>query len=116
MLSGVNVGQREAGAREFLVPQIGPPVRHVFVGIDSGKYAEFGVICYTGKDVTANDLFARYVDNRAKIPDVGHALEVFNEFLRQLTAFRVGNVLSIRYGDRAFQLALEHQRPPKAQG
>lgn len=112
MLAAVKLGRCDTRLGEFLVPLINAESGDTFVGIDSGKVAEFGAVSYTGKDLVAQTLFARYVDSGAKIPDVDGTLDCFDEYLRQIKTFKVGNVLGIRYADAKFDLYLAHNRPP----
>lgn len=112
MLATVNLGECGTRKYEFLIPRLDGDDTDAFLGIDSGKSAEFGAVSYTGVDLVAETLFSRYIDSGGMVPDVDRALRLLDDYLRQIKTFKIGNVLGIRRIDNGFELFLAHNRPP----
>ncbi|QEG24847.1 hypothetical protein [Mariniblastus fucicola] len=112
MLSAVKLGRVSTRVGGFVIPSPNPDDPNVFAAIDGSGVAEFSCVSYTGRDLDANALFARYVDSGAKIPDVEQLLSDFDDYLRQIKTFKVGNVLGLRSNGADRELYLTHQRPP----
>ncbi len=91
-------------SRDFIYPETaGSDV--FFTGIKKTKKWNKGMVVYTGKDITANDLFAKIVDSGKKIDSVQRFVDDLREYLLQVSEFSIGNILEIqRDGSRGFRL------------
>ncbi len=114
MLSSVTYGDFKSKSKEFLIPFTGDE-RNGFRGIESGKSSQYGLMAFIGRDITANDIFAKLVDSGQKIDSVDAVLASITEFLEQLQQFKVGNIIGISYSDdgEGFSLVKEANRLPK---
>lgn len=50
---------------------------------------------FVGREVSANDLFARRVETGQQIESVDETFQMFSQFIGSLGSFRIGNVVSI---------------------
>ncbi len=112
----VSHGKFKSKSKEFIIPFTGGD-REGFVGIESGKAAQYGLITYIGKDVTVNDIFAKLVDSGQKISNVEASIALFSDFIEQIQQFKVGNIIGISYSKEGigFKLVKEANRPSKKQ-
>jgi hypothetical protein len=97
-------GQPRTG-RDFLVPWPASVEASGFLGVESGRRHSHGALVFLGVSVTARD-----VRNRAAQSSVSAISALTDEqldaYLSALTAFKVGNVLSISYApDGSFALS-----------
>jgi hypothetical protein len=78
---------------EHLMPD---PARKdpVFVGTRSGCRYSAGYICYVGDDVTAADIVAK-----ANLPVSDELVSMLDEFLGQLSQFKIDNVVAVTWRD-----------------
>lgn len=83
---------------DFLVPlNIGGHV--TFYGLKSGAFPTFGLVVYTGKAVTEEDIVLRLMDARENMDDCQHIKRLCELYIRGLHHFRIGNVLCISETD-----------------
>jgi len=104
----------KAKSEEFLIPHTGKG-RNGFRGLNSGRVAPYGLITFVGKEISANDVFARLVDSGQVIDDVDGILATIDRYLKECQQFKIGNIISIVYSDNGsdFQLFKKADRPPK---
>jgi hypothetical protein len=83
------------------------------VGVKSKKTAASGLMVYLGKEIKANDLFAKLVDTGRKIESVEQTLRTLESYIEKLQDFRIGNLLSVE-ADAAtgFNLVKVADSPP----
>ncbi|QEG40183.1 hypothetical protein UC8_21890 [Roseimaritima ulvae] len=112
MLAAVNIDKITMRKGGFVIPSQDEDAPDVFTAIDGTGIASFACVSYTGRDLDANTLFARYVESGAKVPNVGKLLADLDEYLSQIKSFKVGNVLGIRTDGNSAALYLAHNRPP----
>ena len=112
MLTAIKLGHATTRAGSFVIPSQDTDGRDVFAAIDGSGIAEFAAVSYTGRDLDANAVFARYVDSGAQIADVAALLAELDDYLTQIKTFKVGNVLGLRSEGAVRELFLAHQRPP----
>ena len=76
-----------------------------FVGTKSQKPVTSGLMVYLGREIKANDLFAKLVDTRRRIESVEQTLCALECYIDQLQEFRIGNILGIESdSDNSFKL------------
>ena len=66
------------------------------LGLKSRKMFVSGMMVYLGKEITANDLFAKLVDSGRKVENVQQTLNVLQAYIQMLQDFRIGNVLAVQ--------------------
>lgn len=95
---------------EFVIPFLDTPTGDAFIGLKTGLIHDKACLSYIGTEIGVQDVLEKLSQSPA---DAGAAAEKIAEFLRQLQAFKIGNVLSIHYeGDGTFTLRKEADRPP----
>ena len=112
MLAAVDIDRITMRKGGFVLPSQDDHDLEVFASIDGNGIATFACVSYTGRDLDANALFARYVESGAKIADVDRLLAQLDDYLGQIKTFKVGNVLGIRSDGDSRTLYLANKRPP----
>jgi hypothetical protein len=79
---------------DFLAP-INDSTGLFLLGLRSKKPSEQGVMVYTGRGVTVNDVFAKLVDSGRKIENVSQTLKCLEAYIQMLQEYRIGNILGI---------------------
>lgn len=99
-------------ASDFLVVVL-DDTQPKLLGVRSKKPAVSGLMVYLGKEITANDLFAKLVDTGRKIESVEQTLCALENYIQKLQEFRIGNLLSVE-ADAAsgFKLVKLADSPP----
>lgn len=108
----VAITSQGAVGRTFVVPDIVNTDPEGFIGVERPLRAKLAAVAYTGNSVTADAVLQRFwrTPDRQPRPDAGERLA---EYLDQLTAFKIGTVLSISYTHEGrFQLKKEANAPP----
>lgn len=83
-----------------------------FVGISKPKRWTKGMVVYTGKEITANDVFARIVDSGKKINSVDSLFNNLQNYIDQLSGFSIGNIVEIEADPvNGFMLKKSEDRP-----
>ena len=84
----------DAQSSDFIVPwnREGQPV---FLGLKSGKGYTHGMMVFVGRSISQNDLFAKLVDSGAFIRNVDETLAYLRNYLDQLQALKISNVVRI---------------------
>ena len=65
-------------------------------GLKSKKTFASGMMVYLGKEITANDLFAKLVESGRKIENVKKTVDVLQTYIQMLQDFRIGNILTVQ--------------------
>ncbi|MEX1026385.1 MAG: hypothetical protein WD049_00025 [Candidatus Paceibacterota bacterium] len=112
MLVAVDMGRITMRKGDFVLPSQDESDAEVFTAIDGTGVATFACVSYTGRDLDANTLFARYVESGAKIANVENLVAELDDYLRQIKMFKVGNVVGIRSDGESRTLYLAQKRPP----
>jgi len=92
---------------DFLAPQWNKDGRPFFYGLKSGKEREYGMVVYTGREVSPNDLFAKLVDSGRSVLAVEKLLAELESYLNMIRTFRVGTVVVLRPSDGCPGFCLE---------
>jgi hypothetical protein len=66
------------------------------MGLKSKKMSACGMMVYLGKEITANDLFAKLVDSGRKVENIQKTLNVLQAYIQMLQDFRIGNILVVQ--------------------
>jgi len=110
MPCALNKDGTASSSAEHLVPCL-TKEEPVFVGVKTGTTYAAGYISYLGRDVTTGDILAKL-----KLPskNVKRARAILDEYLYQLQAFKVGNVLSLSWVGmlKKLELKKDADRPP----
>jgi hypothetical protein len=85
----------------------------MFLGLKSKTPIDSGLMVYVGKEIKANDLFAKLVDTGQKIQNVGLTLRTLETYILRLQDFRIGNLLSVEADSaNGFKLVKIADMPP----
>jgi len=83
------------------------------VGTKSKKPVAVGLMVYLGKEIKANDLFAKLVDTGRKIESVEQTLRTLEHYIEKLQDFRIGNLLGVESDPaNGFKLVKLADSPP----
>ena len=86
----------------------------MLASLKTGKEFPCGLMVYTGRDVTANDIFAKLVDSGRQFKSVDETLADLDAYVQALGDFKIGNVLELLPCQelvRGFQLNKTEFRP-----
>ncbi len=87
--------------------------RATLVGVKSKTSSMVGLVVYIGKEITANDLFAKLVDTGQRIENVEQSLRMLEGYIQKLQEFRIGDRLTIEAGPAdSFVLKKVIESPP----
>lgn len=94
ILAAFDPKRPDTKSSDFLVPVIedGKPV---FIGLKSKKVVQFGTVVFVGRELSANDVFARLVDTGRKIESVSKCLADLETYLQAVSSQRLGDVLVV---------------------
>ncbi|MCC9644348.1 hypothetical protein LOC71_18885 [Rhodopirellula sp. JC740] len=112
MLVAVNIEPITMRKGGFVIPSQDENSPNVFAAIDGTGTALFACVSYTGRDLDANTLLARYIESGAKVQNVDKLLADLDYYLTQVKSFKVGSVLGVRMNSHSTELYLAHERPP----
>lgn len=110
MLVPIDLENPEKDIRDFLYPSL---VEEKFVlrGIKSGKIWENGIVSFTGKTVTSEEIFAKIVDSGQKISSVSLLMKILNSYVGQLKEIKLGTVVKLVHKDNDFILETLGRKP-----
>ena len=84
----------EHQSKDFLVVVL-DGTQAKLVGIKSNKFAASGLMVYLGREIKANDLFAKLVDKGRRVDGVEQTHRMLENYIQQLQDFRIGNLLGV---------------------
>lgn len=93
LLAPYSVEKRAPVGRSFAVPVMCEDTWQL-VRLDTKRPVEFAAVVYTGKEITAEDLFSAIVDAGFVIPSVEGLLTMLRSYLDQVSGFKIGDVVS----------------------
>lgn len=82
-----------------------------FTELQSGKTWALGMVVLKGGGIDKNDLFKEIVDSGKKIESVQTLLEYLEEYLTQVSKFKIGDFVGVQINGNEFQL-IKLKRPP----
>lgn len=91
----------EKQSSDFLAPIRDESGGLSLASLKNGKVSEYGLVIFTGRTVTSNDVFAKLVDSGKKIASVDETLADLEAFVGQLSSFNIGNVLELGTSESA---------------
>lgn len=91
----------EKGSSDFLAPIRNESGGIVLASLMNGKVAKYGLVIFTGRTVTSNDVFAKLVDSGKKIISVDETLADLDAYVEQLGSFSIGNVVALEMSESA---------------
>lgn len=84
----------KAQSGDFAVPiSVEGTVR--LVGLSSGKPVSQGMMVFLGREITANDVFAKLVDTGRKIASVDQTVKMIGDYLAMLQEHKIGNIVAL---------------------
>lgn len=116
LLTSFDPSNPEGRGGGFVVPIV-ENERVRFFDLQSKRFSEFAMMVFVGRQITANDLFAKLVDTGRHIPNVEEAMRMLSRYVLCLSNYKVGNVVSIEPSDNdndAFQLVKLADTPSAA--
>ena len=94
LLRAYDESKPESGRSDFLTVLLDGQ-NPVLFGLKSRRICQSGTIVFIGREIIANDIFARLVESGRKIPNVKQTLETIEAYVQQLGNFKVGNVVTV---------------------
>ena len=95
LLVSFDPNRPEAKSGDFLAP-VCDGERPRFLGLESGKLHDYGLVVFVHREVTVNDVFARLVDTGRKIDSADRVLAELGAYLEMFRDYRIGDVLELR--------------------
>ena len=107
----------DAQSSDFLIPW-SREGQAVFLRLKSGREHKNGMMVFVGRLISEKDLFAKLVDSGAFVSSVEETLDNLRNYIDQLQALKVGNVVRIatESGEATFRLELVANSPSGALG
>jgi hypothetical protein len=94
LLCGVDLPDGSCNPAGFLIPWRDND-RWILLGLGNRSQCSTGLLVYTGRPVSVNDVFAKVVDATLKIESVDELMAALRAYIEALEAFKIGDVLSI---------------------
>lgn len=116
LLTSFDPSNPEGRGGGFVVPVV-ENGRVYFFDLKSRRVVEYAMMVFVGRQISANDLFAKLVDTGRQIPNVEETMAVLSRYVLELSSYKVGNVVSIKVsesGNGAFQLVKLADTPSAA--
>ncbi|HEY2154689.1 MAG TPA: hypothetical protein VGH33_03600, partial [Isosphaeraceae bacterium] len=85
---------RKGRLSDFVVPWMRGD-QAVLLGLRSSKECALGLVIFTGRGVSANDLFARLVDSGVHIENVNGLMSDLGCYIERVRALAIGNVVRL---------------------
>jgi hypothetical protein len=96
----------------YLYPNFDVEQINSFLEISKSKEWKTGMVVFTGKEITKNDLFAKIVDSGKKVKSVNDLLKNLESYLNQIRSFKIGDIIGIKPIEDGFEL-VKLKRPQK---
>jgi len=96
----------------FLYPNIDSEQVTSFLEISKGKEWQTGMVVFTGKEITKNDVFAKIIDSGKKVKSVNDLLNNLEDYLSQIGAFKIGDIIGVKPIKNGFEL-VKLKKPQK---
>lgn len=116
LLTSFDPSNPEGRGGGFVVP-IFENERIRFFDLKSKRFSEFAMMVFVGRQITANDLFAKLVDTGRHISNVEETMRLLSRYVLSLSNYKIGNVVSIKPSDsdnETFQLVKLADTPSAA--
>jgi hypothetical protein len=100
---------------EFLIPNIKCPMNK-FIGIDTGKVCQYGLVVYTGVDLEVNTIIEKIIENKL-ISTSNKLIEgVIKDYLTFVKSCKIGDVIELdintgSYHYKITELKIAVERP-----
>jgi len=79
--------------------------------LKTGKLSEYGLIVFTGRNLTPNDLFAKLIDGGHKVSSVDDVMSELSQYLEQVQSYKVGDVLKVNGNGNLEKTSLKVKKP-----
>ncbi len=101
---------------ERVIPYLSPSKPTGFIGLKSGKAHPHALLVELEKPVSADDLLKTYLEKNKFAGDKKQALATIEKYIKDLQAFKPGNVLFIHYSKAGeFTMNVIAETPPPEQ-
>ena len=101
---------------EGVIPYLNPSKPTGFIGLKSGKSHPHGLVVELEKPVSADDLLKTYQEKNKFTGDKKQAIAIIEKYIKDLQAFKPGNVLFIHYSKTGeFTINVIAETPPPEQ-
>ncbi len=97
----------------FLCPNIDEEGVNSFLEIDTNKEWNIGRVAFIGMEISKNDVFARIVDSGKKIKSVDGLLNTIEDYIEQISNFKIGDVVGIKSLENGNFELIKLQKPPR---
>ncbi|WP_156098582.1 hypothetical protein [Thermopetrobacter sp. TC1] len=87
----------------------------IFVTVPGAKPRQFGMVVYTGVELSPMDLLERMEEKGIQVLNSDKQLYVLSEFLRLIPNFRIGDIVRCTYKGGSLQLEKEISLAARAQ-
>jgi hypothetical protein len=84
----------ETPSRDFLAPVWEGDAPRL-LGLESGKFWDYGRVVFVGQDITKNEVFAKLVEAGRNISDVDQTLAELESYLGMVKEHCIGDVMMI---------------------
>lgn len=109
MLVRFNPRRPESRSSEFLAVLRNAHGTPALIGLKSKDEVQYGLIVYTGREVTPEDIFSKMVDAGVAIKSVDGVLADLSHYVDELRELKIGHIveliISSDKGDASFKLA-----------
>jgi hypothetical protein len=85
----------------------------VLFGLKSHKIFGSGMMVFVGKEIAAQDIFAKLLESGRPIRNVNETMGNLTAFVQQLQGFKIGNIITIapKNSEPGFELVKESEVP-----
>jgi len=95
MLVRFDPDKPEKQSSDFLAPIPNEQGEVRLSSLKTGKESEFGLVVFTGRPISANDVFAKIVDSGHKTRSVNETLECLGAYVESLPSLSIGSVVTL---------------------
>jgi hypothetical protein len=94
-------GVRKAKRKEFLIPDLNQ-FSDNFIGIETSKPCQYGLVVYTGVELTTNIVIEKLIQNKV-IQQTNIEIEnILFDYLQFIKSCKISDVLEIKYDSGQF--------------
>lgn len=113
ILAPFDLTKPEKKINGFLYPNIDAKNVNSFLEINTDKEWEVGMVVFVGREISKNDVFAKIVDSGKKIKSVNGLLNSIEDYLGQVSTYKIGDVIGIKSTIDGFKL-IKLEQPQRA--
>lgn len=99
MLVAFDPEEPDSQTSDFLVPQWSEDGVPFLLGLKSGKTRAYGMVIFTGREVSPQRVLAKLVDSGRFVPSVDKVLAEIDTYLGMIRDCRIGAVVALSPSD-----------------